>query len=580
MSDNPFYNWGHIEYQQHYGGQEGDTRTISYWNVPTPKANDYHPNPAPLELIGVTHATLLHQEANYNGAGSPLTPGTAFTQTTFDTATRADAAKILLTNGSAANMVILAAAIRGARVYRLSGDNGFLHDRYVDYESIAVDGEKLYELGNNMICTLAQVNKLADIKWKWNKTKRHIYTITLAGFNTFYEPGEWYTLAIGSAGQPEYISSVVMVYSVRASLGAGGIGYTQIDFMEVYQNWIFDSNETARFMSGGGFNRKPLGRVVTVASNTFIGSADYYCDGTDDQTEINLAITNLSVSGGGVVRSTPGTFTLSTSIDLQSNIALELISGATIQKNGAFPAIKCVGSSSDHRQNIAISGGGSLIKSGNDTEISMVTLSYVDNLILTNMTIKDAGIYCNDSKNFSISDNYIETPFQRAMYLLRANYGNVRGNVIDGKDEDSPAFGNPFGITMGSCHVSVVSGNIIRNLYCSDYVDMRGISVGGSGSTEACMIVDNTMYNIHSDDTGSVVYGIYIEGDRNVIRNNKVELMKTTSASSNAKGIYISTGIGNQIGANYCINNGSDTGLANTNGCNFYDGGVDTLMAG
>ena len=57
-----------------------------------------------------------------------------------------------------------------------------MNDKHIDYEGIAKDGEVLFELGNDFIVTLEQVNKLADYHWKYNKTKKHLYTVTLPGF--------------------------------------------------------------------------------------------------------------------------------------------------------------------------------------------------------------------------------------------------------------------------------------------------------------------------------------------------------------------------------------------------------------
>jgi hypothetical protein len=144
------------------GGLQGPGSQIKWVAYPPGP----HPTLAPAqpskELVGGKNFVLLHNEANNT---SPLSDGTPFTVTTFDTTTRGDSAKILLNNGSASEMVELAACIKGNAVWRLSGTGGYIHDKYVNYESIAVDGDRLFQLGNNMVCTLAQVNKLADIHW-------------------------------------------------------------------------------------------------------------------------------------------------------------------------------------------------------------------------------------------------------------------------------------------------------------------------------------------------------------------------------------------------------------------------------
>jgi hypothetical protein len=134
-----------------YGSpKNAGVQTETYYNVPTPMGPDSTRIVGPpITLVGVKNATLLHQEANYNGSNQPLTMGTPFTVSIFDTATRADFAQILLHNGSTNTMVILASCIRGQGIRRISGDNGLIHDKYVNYESIAQDGDIVFELAND-----------------------------------------------------------------------------------------------------------------------------------------------------------------------------------------------------------------------------------------------------------------------------------------------------------------------------------------------------------------------------------------------------------------------------------------------
>src|SRR3990167_5754523 len=62
------------------------------------------------------------------------------------------------------------------------------------------------------------------------------------------------------------------------------------------------------------------------------GSGDYNCDGTDDQTEINEAISDLP-AGGGIVRLKKGTYTLTGLVQiLKDNVVLEGEGAATLIK--------------------------------------------------------------------------------------------------------------------------------------------------------------------------------------------------------------------------------------------------------
>jgi len=68
---------------------------------------------------------------------------------------------------------------------------------------------------------------------------------------------------------------------------------------------------------GWGGQKAPY-NIVIAASNTPTNEAalaDYVCDGTADQTEINTAITDLNTLGGGSIMLLPGTYTITAAID-------------------------------------------------------------------------------------------------------------------------------------------------------------------------------------------------------------------------------------------------------------------------
>ncbi|RLJ03959.1 MAG: hypothetical protein DRP08_02685, partial [Candidatus Aenigmatarchaeota archaeon] len=68
------------------------------------------------------------------------------------------------------------------------------------------------------------------------------------------------------------------------------------------------------------FKTKELSNIVYVATD---GTGDYNCDGEDDQIEINQAIAYINSIGGGIVHLKNGTFVISDSINLSSNLIFE-----------------------------------------------------------------------------------------------------------------------------------------------------------------------------------------------------------------------------------------------------------------
>jgi len=272
-------------------------------------------------IIGASSLSLLHKET-LGLIGLARVPVT-FTETTFDTTTRNDAAHIVLTNDTGSAARVLQASIRGKLVRRLAGDSGRLHDKFRDDESIRDDGETAYELDNDYIVTEAQLNQLADYLWKDNRVKKHMYRITLPGERHYINPGEWVTLDFGGAGEAENIDSKCRVVNVRIQRGADDIGKTSILLREVEENWTFSSNSIARYLASGGTYGTLGGRTVTVASSTYSGPADIYCDGTADDSEIQDAVNYCADLSGGTVQLTEGTFNITSTLTVYSNVVLQ-----------------------------------------------------------------------------------------------------------------------------------------------------------------------------------------------------------------------------------------------------------------
>ena len=529
----------------------------------------YKPNGKSVEIIGMPSAVFTHLTTDQN-------PG-SLTQTTFDTDSRADSAQILLTNSTGVSRVIIAAWIRGKPVTRYSDTKagsipgavggskggsrgGYLHDKFVDYESIAKNGERVFETGNNFTVTADQVNKLADYYWKLNKTKKHIYTLSLVGFQTWYEPGEWYTLQIGGAGEAEYIDSTVECLGVQCSLTAGGAPSTSVSFREVEENWKFDSNEVARQIAAGDFSRRTNNNVVTVAAQYYSGYADYYCDGTDDQEEINNAVSYAGTIGG-TVKLTRGTFNITSSITVTSNINIlgegegtEIITG---QPATAYSVFYSAGSSGSYIQNVSIC---SLLLDFSEKKDNSgyIRLDYVDGYRISNIVVRNPvtyNIYGKELKNGSVTSCRI---------------GNA-SSVVNVKT---------YGINITNTTTSVsniIQGNIIDNLWGNS--ESIGILLLDSVSKQSCLIANNKISNISTQASSlGLSYGIAHKGMYNIISSNQIT---GTYSGSAAVGLYIeSSSLSVICSNNNCFNNGADAGIANTNEQNFSDDGIDTQWAG
>jgi hypothetical protein len=452
----------------------------------TPSAPSASNANAGVEIVGVKNARV-EQIITYGSA-----PHDPITVTTLDTTTYSDGAVLLLTNNAGHGVYVSDVGIIGKRVLRASGESGFIHDSFVDWDRVEAEGEIPMEVGNNFIITATQVRQIADWLWKYNSAVRHLYRVQLPG--TWFQlcPGETYTLQIGGAGQKEYIDATVRVVSVDTERDAGGLGSTIVVFREVMQNWTFDSSAIARYRASQDYARLSGLREVVVASSGYVGRADYFCDGTDDQTEINLAIAAVStLTGGGFVKLVGDTFYVTAAIEMQSNVLLDG-GKCTIEKNCNDYAIEAVGTSGTHLSNIIVRDM-TVTRDTADTNAlkAGIYAEYVDDVVVEKVTF--------DSLIIGVWVKY--------------STGRISQNVVTG------ACGSgTHGIRVDDSYGMFVYDNVVRD------VTANAGYVGIAYNTAA-------PYNIYGGNIG-----------RNTIRNVAMGLTTTDLAGDGYRGIEISAG--------------------------------------
>jgi len=501
------------------------------WRWKKPSGPAFYENEADQEIVGVKEAVFYWRS---NGWGnSTLGSGGGFTLVTFDTTTYSDGAIIKIQNTSGSQRRFQSAHINGKPILRYSGEKGLVHDDFVDYESIARDGEKKLEFGNNYIVTKNQLESLCDHYWKASNYKRHIYKLEIPGRCYWYCPGEWYTVQVGGAGQAEYIDSVCECFDVQIESEAGGIGRTIVCFREIYQNWVKDSGAIARFLGSGSLKDKHNFSRLLVASPDYPGPSDYRCDGTDDQVEIQEAISQLQ-GAGGVVELTEGTFNTTAAIDLSyDNIVLTGAGAKTIiEKNCNDYGIKVAGSDGSEIENVWIQNL-KIQASDSDTNANkpLIWMSYADKTYL--MRVIATNCY---------------TSSYGAIYLSHCDNCAI---------EDSESYENmASGFAISECSKTIIHDCI------SHHNGSSGISVWGAGYTH---VFNNYIYN-------NIISGItVILGSEDcVIENNKIEnnvvnnlvlrnaAVSVPAASYQYSGIYIAVNAyDTQVRNNNCKDNGS-----------------------
>jgi len=270
-------------------------------------------------------------------------PGT-FTQTKFDTTTYPDRALITITNGTGNPITCTGISIQGKCVIQFDG--GYQWD-YKDYSDIELNGESTTEVSNKFIIDAEQVESIGDYVRK-ELAPHSMYRLHIPGCHFEYEIGDtWHiTLSYTISGQPseaELIDTDVEIIRTSTSKTNGGVGETLVEVRVPSGVWSKTLSRRARLISAGlasWLNNR--GNIITVAASDWTGQADYFCDGTDDDVQIQAAIDATASGGGGVIQLTRGIFSLDNYVSLKSNVKLVGMGANTILKRQNTTYIYCL----------------------------------------------------------------------------------------------------------------------------------------------------------------------------------------------------------------------------------------------
>ena len=487
------------------------------------------------EVIGVKSPRLI------------INPTSAFTTTTFDTTTRAGFAEILLTNSSGSVQTVNGLAIAGQAVTRFGGQDGFIHDDFVDYESIDSNGDRTFTLGNDMIVTKTQVEALADYWAKWHgilgTDKKHIYVVQLHGTRFDITPGNRYTLSIvvDNNGIYENIDSTVECYSVDIERSPGGVGSTNVVFREVEENWSKTAFAKARFSIQGNAQRKiSRANTVTVGASTFTEETSYVCDGANDSVQIQAAIDQMSERGGGAVLLSPGLFNIEafTTIDLADNVDLIGSGTSTVLLGPVNSSYINIGSSNNVRMSgfttrTAIFG----------SSASSVTIDNIE--FGTGFPSPGLQISLSSSSNIRIYNVYAPSVAAVSPVINISSCANVSISdvIIDGQST-SKSYTNPIMSISGSTNVNInnvgivdittndgqdiiyinSSGTVLSNIVIDNIIrttvgDVIGLHID---TVDDCTLASIAIRDVDNTNTAANSIGLYIEGDNNTISSLRV----------------------------------------------------------
>jgi len=265
-----------------------------------------------------------------------------------------------------------------------------------------------------------------------------------------------------------------------------------------------DSVTSAKLGAGAGTG--PATKLVAASDSDSDAKnrADYVCDGTSDETEINNAL-NALPSAGGVVRLAEGTYTIDGAITIPaSNVALVGSGSGTVIRvaNNLNPAllymVRASGRNNVLVTNIQLDGNKANNATGTIYGIyfdSATTNSRVVDCWVHDMT-KD-GVLLSSSDNNIVADNHSYDNDQMGINLASSDSNIVVNNIVKS---------NLSGIRLHTCENNTVKGNTCHSN------DRYGICLESADSHNS---IDGNMVVGNSQEADNTYDGIFVDSSSN-----------------------------------------------------------------
>lgn len=299
--------------------------------------------------------------------------------------------------------------------------------------------------------------------------------------------------------------------------------------------------------------------VVAASNSQDKTNADYFCDGTADEVQINAAIAALPASVGGTVLLLEGTYTVAATITLASNTTLAGCGyGTLVQAAGGVTVVTGSSKSGVTIKNIQFvhtSGG-----AGHLVTWTTVTNSMITNCFFTNAAQQAINLSTACDNNV-IADNHIVGSTNIAISLWTADNNTVVGNNVSTGAEGISLGGGSIGNTVSgnvidtngtdaiellgaNTNYNTISGNAVFNpgnqgiecITSAHYNTIVGNLISGAGrlnntfsaiynTTTQCVIMGNIC------DSTTQKFGIEVTGSKAIIIGNQIRRYATGSIS-------------------------------------------------
>lgn len=298
---------------------------------------------------------------------------------------------------------------------------------------------------------------------------------------------------------------------VKGTVNAGSLtikGGTAFPVTPVKGEVFYRSDEDTYYAyDGSKWDKLQAGERDRRVATRIIANSDYWVTDTNradkvcgNETCINEVINELPATGG-VVYLLRGTYYLSGSINLKSNVSLIGAGRGTVLK-------------------IPFEAGGSPLTAIYAQDASNILVSQLTIDGVEHFTYSDTGIQFNnvsDSKIDSVRIDHICGPY--AIHLQQSNNNIVTGNVVSETTVSNilfPASGSSISVS-GSGNI-ISENEVYRSYYLTD------IYINGSDN----VISGNNLHDNSFPTDGDLSYAIYVEsGSYNTISGNKLSYLQT-----------------------------------------------------
>ncbi len=439
--------------------------------------------------------------------------------------------------------------------------------------SILQYGQTDLVISSEMICGNTQLDNVLQWHLLNGKDPKHMFVVGNLPFMAFMQPGAPVWMNLTDLG----FSGMVTVQSFEHNI-TPDTADTTLSLLENPGDWLVSTGASIRdiYAAGsGGTGPGELGPpswggnlVYTVGSLGCSAPCDIVCDGVDDQNEINAGIDSVEALGGGLVSLIGTEFSITSTVNLKSNVTLNIDAGVEVRKSGdaAERAISAVGTGATHLSSVAVIGLGKVtMENGTSTCDGTLYFQDTDGVLVKDITIDHSPL--SALKIIDCTDVLFDTVTVKrwkqqgvdnaaGIWLQTANLARVTGCIVDGMSTAVTATGIYEGIYADG--PSIVESNRVKGMRGTGYWT-RAIDVHG----DDCEIDNNVVEDIDLSTSLVSCYGIFLDGDRGRATSNRVRLVTNSGKSQWACAIVLK-GDKLMVNNNYCYNNGADHGIINT----------------